>query len=59
MTVGLTNKETVKNCANDLRNMLEDSTIIERKSFVKNFIREAKVTGSKIMASHSHHCCQA
>ena len=52
--VELANKETVKNCVDDLRNMLEDSTITERKSFIKNFVRELRITGSEVTMSYSH-----
>ena len=46
--VELADKETVKGCVDDLRNMLEDSTITERKSFIKSFVREVRVTGSQV-----------
>ena len=51
--VELADKETVKKCVDDLRNMLEDSTITERKSFIKNFVREVRVTGSEVTMSYS------
>jgi hypothetical protein len=37
----------------DLRNMLNRSSITEKKSFIKSFIREAKATGSKVTITYS------
>ncbi len=50
--VELADKETVKNCVDDLRNMLEESTITERKSFIKSFVREVRVNGSEVSLSY-------
>ena len=44
--------ETVKSCVEDLRNMLEDSPMAERKSFIKSFVKEVKVSGSEVSLSY-------
>ncbi len=51
--VELADKETVKKCVDDLRNMLEESSITERKSFIKSFVREVRVTASEVTVSYS------
>ena len=51
--VELADIETVKNCVEDLRNMLEDSLITERKSFIKSFVREVRVIGSEVSLRYS------
>lgn len=42
----------MKSCVEDLRNLLEDSPITERKSFIKSFVREVRVTGSEVSLSY-------
>jgi hypothetical protein len=32
----------------DLRNLLDESPLTERKSFIKSFIKEARVTGAEV-----------
>ena len=51
--VELADKATVMECVDDLKNMLEESTITERKSFIKSFIREVRVTGAEVSLSYS------
>jgi len=50
--VELADMETVKSCVEDLRNMLEDSPMTERKSFIKSFVREVRVSGSEVSLSY-------
>jgi len=38
--VELADMETVKSYVEDLRNLLEDSSLAERKSFIKSFVRD-------------------
>ena len=45
--------ETVKSYVEDLRNLLEDSPLAERKSFIKSFVREVRVTGSEVLLSYT------
>ena len=44
--------ERVKSCVEDLRNMLEDSPMTERKSFIKSFVREVRVARSEVLLSY-------
>ena len=46
--VELADIETVESCVEDLRNILEDSPMTERKSFVKSFVRGVRVAGSEV-----------
>jgi site-specific DNA recombinase len=50
--VELADAEAVKNCIIDLRTILEESTIAERKSFIKSIVREVIVTGSEVTLSY-------
>lgn len=51
--VELADVETVKSYVEDLRNLLEDSPLVERKSFIKSFIREVRVTGSEVLLTYN------
>ncbi|MFC1903244.1 recombinase family protein, partial [Chloroflexota bacterium] len=51
--VELADMETVKSYVEDLRNLLEDSPLAERKSFIKSFVREVRVTGSEVLLSYT------
>ncbi len=35
-------------CMEDLENTLDDSSITERKSFIKSFVKEVRVAGSEV-----------
>ena len=37
----------------DLRNLLSESSLAERKSFTKSFVREVKVTGDKALLNYT------
>ena len=45
--------ETVKSYVEDLRNLLEDSSLAERKSFIKSFVREVRVTGTEVLLNYN------
>ena len=51
--VELADMETVKSYVEDLRNLLEDSQLTERKSFIKSFVREVRVTGTEVLLSYN------
>lgn len=51
--VELADMETVKSYVEDLRNLLEDSSLAERKSFIKSFVREVRVTGTEVLLSYN------
>ena len=39
----------VTRCVNDLRNLLDESFIAERKLFIQSFVKEIKVTGDEVL----------
>ena len=51
--VELADPETVKNYVVDLHKLLEESTLVERKSFVKSFVKEVKVTGAEVLMTYT------
>ena len=51
--VELADAETVAYCISDLRNLLNESSLAERKSFVRSFVREVKVTGNEVVLSYT------
>jgi len=51
--VELADMETVKSYVEDLRNLLEESPIAERKSFIKSFVKEVRVTGTEVLLSYN------
>jgi len=36
-----------------MENLLEDSSLAERKSFIKSFVREVRVTGAEVLLSYN------
>ncbi len=51
--VELADLETVENHVEDLRNLLEESPLAEKKSFIKSFVREVRVTGSEVLLTYN------
>jgi site-specific DNA recombinase len=51
--VELADMNTVASYVEDLRNLLDKGCIAEKKSFVKSFVREAKVTGSEVSINYT------
>ena len=51
--VELADMEMVTRCVDDLRGLLEESTLTERKSFVRSFVREVKVTGNEMLLTYT------
>ena len=49
----LADLEMVARCVDDLRNLLEESSIAERKSFIRSFVREIKVTGDEVLLTYT------
>ena len=45
--------ETVKSYVEDLRNLLEDSSLSERKAFIRSFVKELKVTGDNVLLTYT------
>ncbi len=51
--VELAGMETVKSYVGDLRNLLEDSPLVERKSFIKSFVKEVRVTDAEALMTYT------
>ena len=51
--VELVNLEIVTHYVDDLRNLLEESSLTERKSFVRSFVKEVKVTGDEVLLTYT------
>ena len=49
----LVDLETVARCVEDLRNLLEESSIAERKSFIRSFVKEIKVTREEVLLTYT------
>jgi len=47
--VELADTETVTQYVNDLRNLLSENPLTERKSFIRSFVKEVKVTGDEVL----------
>ena len=47
--VELADVETVACCISDLRNLLNEGSLSEIKSFVRSFVKEVKVTGDEVL----------
>jgi len=46
--VELADMKTVDSCIGNLKDMLEDSPITERKAFIKSFVREVRIMSSEV-----------
>ncbi len=51
--VELADLETVTQYVADLHNLLNDSTLTEKKSFIKSFVSEVQVTGSEVLLTYT------
>ena len=51
--VELADMDTVKEYVTDLRNVLSESPLAERKSFVRSFVKEVKVTGDEVLITYT------
>jgi len=45
--------EMVTECVDDLSSLLEESTLAERKSFIRSFVKEVKVTGDEVLLTYT------
>jgi hypothetical protein len=45
--VEIADGETVASCVEELRNLLNESLLAERKTFIKSFVKEMAVTGMR------------
>ena len=49
----MASKEEVGECAADLRDLLETGSLAERKTFVRSFVTEVKVTGDDVSITYT------
>ena len=51
--VELASPEMVRSYVDDLRNLLDNSTLAERKAFIRSFVKEVKVTGDEVLLTYT------
>lgn len=51
--VELANLETVTRYVHDLRSLLDESSLTERKSFIRSFVKEVKVTSDEVLLTYT------
>jgi site-specific DNA recombinase len=51
--VELADVETVARCVADLRELLDESSLTERKAFIRSFVKELKVTGDEVLMTYT------
>jgi hypothetical protein len=51
--VELASLEIVTRYVDNLRSLLEESSLTERKSFIKSFVKEVKVTGAEVLLTYT------
>ena len=51
--VELADLEMVTRCVDDLRGLLEEGTLTERKSFIRSFVKEVKVVGGEVQLTYT------
>ena len=51
--VELADLEMVTKCVDDLRTLLEESTLAEQRSFIRSFVKEVKVTGDEVLLTYT------
>lgn len=51
--VELADTETVTRYVEDLRQVLSESSLVERKSFIKSFVKEVRVTGNEVCLTYT------
>jgi len=51
--VELASPDIVRSYAADLRNLLKRSELAERKAFIRNFVREVRVTGDEVVLTYT------
>jgi site-specific DNA recombinase len=51
--VELADMESIANCVDDLRELLKEGSMSERRTFIKGFVKEVKVTGNEVVLSYT------
>ena len=49
----LASLETVTSYVDDLRTLLNESSLAERKSFIRSFVKEVRVTGNEVLLTYT------
>ncbi len=49
----LADAETVTRCVSELRDLLSESSLAERKSFIRSFVKEIIVTGDEVLLTYT------
>jgi len=51
--VELSSPKIVKSYVDDLRNLLNRSSLAERRAFIRSFVKEVKVTGDEVLLTYT------
>ena len=51
--VELADEKTVSSYVSDLHKLLSETTLAEKKSFVRSFVKEVKVTGDEVLLTYT------
>jgi site-specific DNA recombinase len=51
--VELADSETVARCVSDLRDLLNEGPLAKRKTFIRSFVKEVKVTGDEVLLTYT------
>ena len=51
--VELASPEIVRSYVDDLRNLLNNSSLAERRAFIRSFVKEVKVTGDEVLLTYT------
>ena len=51
--VGLADLENITECVDDLRALLTEGSSAERRTFIRGFVKEVKVTGNEVVMSYT------
>ena len=51
--VELADEKTVSSYVSDLHSLLSESSLAEKKSFVRSFVKEVKVTGDEVLVTYT------
>ena len=48
-----TDLESIADCVDDLHELLKEGTMSERRTFIKGFVKEVKVTGNDVLLTYA------
>ena len=51
--VELADADTVARCVSDLRDLLSETSLVERKAFIRSFVKEVRVTGQEVLLTYT------